>query len=207
MREAVQKLELLKENQLFDLSRFIVNENIKHHKDNLSSLEIDKDINSIYEEELHFFDNSKIYLATDSDDSIIGSIRTVKWNHIDMLPIQKLFGINPLHIANEVSWDTKDIFHIGRFAIKKGIKDLTLLKQLMVMAVKPICKRKNSIAFAECDKKLLRIMYLLGIKASVIGESIYYLGSETVPILLSYDSLIDFYNENIAYKDKYTVTT
>ncbi|WP_282037501.1 hypothetical protein [Saccharicrinis aurantiacus] len=205
MRETVQKLDLLKKYQLFDLSEFIVYENIKHHLNSPSIFEINKDINSIFKEESHFFDNSKIYYATDGNNSIIGSIRIVKWNYRDILPIQKLFGIDPLQIANEVSWDSKNIFHIGRFAIKKGLKDTSLLKQLMVMAVEPICNHKNSIAFAECDRKLLRILYLLGIKASIIGESIEYLGSETVPILLSYNSVISFYKENKVYQKKSTV--
>ncbi|WP_083634380.1 hypothetical protein [Saccharicrinis aurantiacus] len=205
MKETVQRVELLKKYQLFDLSEFIVYENINHHLNSPSLLEINKDINSIFKEELNFFDNSKIYFSTDGNNSIIGSIRIVKWNHRDILPIQKLFGIDPLLIANKVSSDTGDIFHIGRFAIKKGVTDTSLLKQLMVMAVEPICKHKNNMAFAECDKKLLRILYLLGIKASIIGESIEYLGSETVPILLSYNSVISFYKENIAYQEKSTV--
>ena len=67
----------------------------------------------------------------------------------------------------------------------------------MVCAIPPICKNKGNIAFAECDSKLLRILTLLGIKATVIGNSINYLGSETIPILMTYDGLIDFYTQNV----------
>lgn len=66
----------------------------------------------------------------------------------------------------------------------------------MVQAIAPICKNKNSIAFAECDSKLLRIMLAMGIKATVIGESVNYLGSETIPVCMTYEGLIDFYNDN-----------
>jgi hypothetical protein len=66
----------------------------------------------------------------------------------------------------------------------------------MICAIAPICEQKNGIAFAECDSKLLRIMNLLGIKAKVIGTSVHYLGSETIPIAMNYDGLKEFYNNN-----------
>ncbi len=72
----------------------------------------------------------------------------------------------------------------------------------MVCAIAPICEQKNGVAFAECDSKLLRIMSLLGIKAEIIGDSINYLGSETIPISMSYEGLKDFY-----FNNKYLVTS
>ncbi|WP_217427678.1 hypothetical protein, partial [Flavobacterium collinsii] len=55
---------------------------------------------------------------------------------------------------------------------------------------------KDNMAFAEIDAKLLRVLTLMGIKAKVVGKSIEYLGSETIPVSMSYAGLIDFYNEN-----------
>jgi hypothetical protein len=66
----------------------------------------------------------------------------------------------------------------------------------MVSAIAPICEQKKGIAFAECDSKLLRIMNLLGIKTKIIGNSINYLGSETIPISMNYNGLKDFYIKN-----------
>lgn len=66
----------------------------------------------------------------------------------------------------------------------------------MVCAIAPLCRKKRGLAFAECDSKLLRAMKLLGIKAKVLGKSINYLGSETIPISLDYEGLKDFYNQN-----------
>jgi hypothetical protein len=36
----------------------------------------------------------------------------------------------------------------------------------------------------------------LGVKTSVIGASVNYLGSETIPIQIDYEGSIDFYNKN-----------
>ena len=47
----------------------------------------------------------------------------------------------------------------------------------------------------------LRILSLLGIKTNIIGDSINYLGSETIPIAMTYHGLINFFNKN-----KYLIT-
>ena len=187
-------LEQLSQHQLSDLSEFIVAENFGHHGGQVSAKEYRKDVKSIYNEEVRYFENSKIYVAKDYIGSIIGSIRVLQWNFIDLLPIQKIFGINPLLAMKNL--DFNEIYHIGRFAIKKDVRDIKLLKKLMVYAIAPVCQHKGNVAFAECDSKLLRILTLMGIYATRLGESVDYLGSETIPIAMSYDGLIDFYNKN-----------
>ena len=179
---------------MYELAEFVVKENFNHHSDNQLPEGYHDDIESIFKEEVKYYENSKVFVSKDASGSIIGSIRVLKWNFIDVLPLQKIFGINPLLAINEPN--INEIYHIGRFAIKKGVRDINLFKQLMVCAIAPICEQKGNIAFAEIDSKLLRVLRLLGIKANVIGESIDYLGSETIPVGMTYDGLIDFYNEN-----------
>lgn len=188
-------LEKLNTNEMLNLSKFVVAENFKHHSNNILPKHFEKDVKSIYKEEMNYKRNSEIFVSKNYLGEILGSIRVLKWNNVDVLPIQKIFGIKPKSITNNKNLNS--IWHIGRFAIKKNVQNITLFKQLMVCAIAPICKDKKSIAFAECDSKLLRILLLLGIKATIIGKSINYLGSETIPILMTYDGLIDFYNKNI----------
>ncbi len=66
----------------------------------------------------------------------------------------------------------------------------------MTLAIGSVCEKEKNIAFAECDTKLLKILYLMGIEPTIIGTSKYYLGSETIPVLLVYDNLIKFYHKN-----------
>lgn len=79
----------------------------------------------------------------------------------------------------------------------------------MVCAIAPLCRKKRGLAFAECDSKLLRAMKLLGIKAKVLGKSINYLGSETIPISLDYEGLKEFYHQNkkLIHRRKLTPVT
>lgn len=186
-------LENLGKGQILDLAKFIVTENFKHHSDNVLPQDYTNDVNSICDEETQYAENSEIFAVKNETGDITGAIRVLKWNYSDVLPIQKIFGINPLLAIT--NYNINEIFHIGRFAIQKGSTDPNLFKKLMVCAIAPICQHKGNIAFAEIDSKLLRILRLLGIKASVIGESINYLGSETIPVAMTYDGLINFYNK------------
>ncbi|WP_428742648.1 hypothetical protein [Tenacibaculum sp.] len=187
-------LEKLSTNEIFNLSKFVVEENFNHHVEDEGRIKIEKDILSVYQEEINYVENSEIFVCKDDCGSITGAIRVLRWNYIDKLPIQNIFGIDPLMVVEDR--DLHEIWHIGRFAIKKGVNDPNLFKKLMVCAISPICKHKGNIAFAECDSKLLRILLLLGIKPNVVGESVNYLGSETIPISLPYEGLIEFYERN-----------
>ncbi len=188
------------QSELYSMSKFVVTENFKHHTNDTLPKNYKKDIAFIYIDEKNNLANSQIFAAKTVEGEIVGTIRVLKWDYINPLPIQKIFGINPLLCVNGDL--INDIWHIGRFAIKKGVSDINLLKKLMVSAIKPICKHENNIAFVECDAKLLRVMTLMGIKTEIIGESINYLGSETIPVSISYSGLIDFYDSN-----KYLIET
>ncbi|QOG01215.1 hypothetical protein [Flavobacterium sp. MDT1-60] len=187
-------LERLELNQLTELAKFVVEENFNHHCENVSAQEIISDTQEVYDEELNYFKDSEIFVAKDFSGNIQGSIRVIKWDYKTKLPLQKIFNIDPL--SYKYSQNATSVWHIGRFATKKDVKDKTLFRKLMVCAIAPICEQKDGVAFAECDSKLLRIMNLLGIKAEVIGASINYLGSETIPIAMNYAGLEEFYYNN-----------
>lgn len=182
----------LNKNILFDLAKFIVEENYKHH--DIYNMQTSKnEMYSICQEE-EAFNNSKIFITRDNFNSIIGSIRIVEWNSTDILPIEKLFGIN----VKKIEENNHKVWHIGRFAIRKGAdqKGFNVFKTLMVLALNEVCENENSIVLAECDAKLLRILKLLGLEAEVLADSINYLGSETIPVMFSYGSLKSFVNKN-----------
>lgn len=180
-------------SMLFDLAKFVVEENYKHH--DVYSIRSSKDeIQEIYEEE-STFDNSKIFVTKDYFDSVIGSIRVMKWNRSNILPIEKLFNVN----LNEIIPNENcEIWHIGRFAIKKGVdtKSFNVFKSLMAHAINEVCKTENSVAVAECDSKLLRILNLLGLETTILADPIFYLGSETIPVLFTRKSLRRFLEVN-----------
>lgn len=192
----------LGKESLYELAEFVVQQNYKHHVGSISSEYIKGEIDAVYQEELLYADCSTIFAVRDVVDRIIGSIRVFKWDRKQALPIQKIFGINPLtaiHPEEDCSY-----WHIGRFAIDSfaGIPTITLFKQLMVFAVHPIVCDEESYMIAETDSKLLRIMNALGIETVQLGESLNYLASETIPICSSKNGLLIFYHH---YKNLYQV--
>ncbi|WP_343665355.1 hypothetical protein [Chryseobacterium mucoviscidosis] len=193
MRITQNYLEQLELSQLSELAKFVVEENFNHHCENMiPEMDLLNDIQDIYNEELQYFKNSEIFVAKDIAGNIQGSIRVIKWDYKTELPIQKIFNINPFNSI----YNTSSVWHIGRFAINKANNDRTLFKKLMMYAITPVCKEENSLAFAECDSKLLRVMNIMGIKTEVIGDSIDYLGSKTIPVSMNYNGLKDFYIAN-----------
>lgn len=66
----------------------------------------------------------------------------------------------------------------------------------MTLAIYSICQEKNSIMIAECDKKLLKTLALLGIKTKILAKPISYLGSDTFPIYATTDWLKVFLTNN-----------
>lgn len=190
------KLSVLNQSDLEQLARFVVEENFSHHDEKTSDIQsiMNKEIKYIHDEELRF-SNSKVLIAKNYDNEIIGSIRTLRWNHRDILPIEKMFSINLKDLINTNHYE---IWHIGRFAIKKDPDEMgiRLFKTLMAHAINDVCKNSKAIAIAECDTKLLRTLKLLGIEAIAITTSIHYLGSETVPVILAYPGLKNFLDKH-----------
>lgn len=167
-------------SSLNEIADFVVRENYSHHMYSFTEEDINKDIKSVLEEEVYLYDDkSHIYIARDSSGKMIGCIRSFHWDKHKILPIEKVYGINPLSaIHKEAKYN---YWHIGRFAVAKdsGMSTLTLFKRLMALAVKPIVEDKYSYMIAEIDSKLLKVMKVLGFGTRQIGKSIDYLTSET----------------------------
>ena len=174
------------------ISAFVVRSNYMHHLNADAPGAIDE-TESIYQEELAYFENSQFFVAEDYNCNIIGCIRVMRWDKKKILPIEKVFGINPLEFVPD-STDC-NIWHIGRFATAsgKGHLNISLFKRLMIYAISPICENVNSYMFAECDSKLLRVMDILGINTVNLRAGINYLGSETIPVIAQSHGLISFY--------------
>ncbi|MDR6514773.1 hypothetical protein [Chryseobacterium camelliae] len=183
----------LNSGDLFYLAKFVVEENYHHHNQAEESEIIAEEIEMMYEEEKKL-SNSKVYLACDKDLSINGSIRVTRWNYKDILPIQKFLNINGLRTRLQGS----QIWHIGRFAIKQNtdITGFLIFKTLITFAINQVCKIHNSVVLAECDVKLLRVLQLMGFDVVKLSDSIHYLGSETIPVLLPFNGLKKFLDQN-----------
>ena len=158
----------MSKNGLYDLAKFVVLENYKHHKDTFNGTTINhKEIREVHNEEILFFSQSKVFVAKNNTNEIAGTIRVMEWSGLEELPVTKLFGIRKL---DEISPEDSNA---------------------------PICKHKKGIMFAECDRKLFKTVNSLGIKAIALGEGIEYLGSLTIPMYATCSGMMDFFIHTI----------
>ena len=86
---------------LYDVVKFVIFENYKHHSKVETVENIDEEITSIYEDELSFAETSQIYVAEDNEQRMIGCIRVFRWDKKIFLPTHKIFNINPLNNIQE----------------------------------------------------------------------------------------------------------
>lgn len=183
-------------DSLYDVSCFVVKENYKHHIGNMPTEAMNTDVTAVYEEENKLYSHStQIFIVRNNSGVIIGTIRVFHWNREIPLPIQKIYGINPLlSIHSDAKYN---YWHVGRFAVDSfsGVSTFSLFKQLMALAVRPIVSDENSYMIAEIDSKLLRVMNALDFVTEQLGKSVYYLESETVPICSSKKGVMGFYSK------------
>lgn len=186
------QISIANQKCLAELARFVVTENYKHHSTNLTK-ERESEIITIYNEEKALYsDTSCIHIAR-SNQKMTGTIRVFKWDKKKELPIEKLYGINPMEAISQE--EHAEYWHVGRFAIDSsaGISSIHLFKQLMLYAVSPIMNSANGYMIAEVDTKLLRVMNALGFHTHNLGDPIYYLFSETIPIWANQKGIATFY--------------
>jgi len=183
---------------LYDIVKFVVDENYKHHSKFETVNNINEEIKTIYEEELSFAETSQIYIAEDSFQRMIGCIRVYKWDKKVLLPIHKIFNINPLNYIKETK--NSSFWHIGRFAVSSNVEISTirLFKKLMMYAIFPIYQEKEGYMIAEIDSKLLQIINRLGMDTVCLKSGECYLGSETIPVYADKEGLSKFYHSYIS---------
>lgn len=186
-----KNIDVLEREHLMELCQFVVRENYSHHIGSRIHKHLQKQVNDMFKEELAYFDSAITYISRERT-SITGSIRVLRYNNSITLPLEKLFDIDPLLYAS----NPNKIFHIGRFAIKKK-QSSRLFKSLMVHALSHVFYEENSVLFIECDLKLARILRILNIGYKVLSEPIYYLGSETAPLMITREDIESFFIRNM----------
>ncbi len=180
---------------LWELAQFVVKENISHHtsKDSDIKGKIQELVYKVYKEETELADRSKIFIVRNNTGDMVGSIRSTLWDRKAKLPMETLFGFNPLDC--DFSKDITKYWHIGRLAINKEASQYpkSILKTLINIVTAPIKKDPYGCLLAEVDRKLFNNLKALGIDAHQIAPSKQYLASETIPIYsMSSDILISY---------------
>lgn len=180
---------------LYELAEFVVRENYLHHS-GLKSIPPVCEIEDVCNEERRLINISRVLVARNGAGRIIGSIRITRWDKKTTLPLESLFGLNPLDLAFDNKVTT--FWHIGRFSISKEgtYSTMHLMRTLMINAVYPIVNEVTGCLLAEVDRKLFNVLGKLGIFVHQLAPSIHYLASETIPVYSTSKAMMGFYERN-----------
>lgn len=179
---------------LYELADFVVRENYRHHDND--SIPPTDEIENVCNEERRLINLSRVLIARNKEGHIIGSIRVTRWDKKITLPLERLFGINPLDL--DINEKITTFWHIGRFSISKSkaYSTMLLMRTLMIHAVYPIVNEVTGCLLAEVDRKLFNALGKLGINVYQLAPSIRYLASETIPVYSTSEAMMNFYVRN-----------
>ena len=164
--------------------------NYTHHQCSIDDEQLKSTIEEISQKELKIFNRSHFYKAVDENNQTIGTLRIADWDKSDALK-----WISGLQIEN-----INKVYHIGRFAVSqnKGNNPLggkNIFKQLVLVAFSYICENPQNILIAECDMKLFRTLRKLGIDLNPVGNVEFCLGSDTIYVYATYETIRKFYDK------------
>src|SRR5690242_9137606 len=180
----------LKKDELRELITFVITEIYEHfnYKD-YTRKSLENELEYLLNEDIAFYDNSVYYVLRDcTEHKIYGSIKTTLWDRTTILPMEKLFDIG---IQDILIPGYPNVWHVGRFVISRKIPAdrICILKKMLYHAFYPVYAIGAGIILAECDKKLTITLKKMGINSFILGESIEYICSETLPIYIRSDWL------------------
>jgi hypothetical protein len=188
----------LTKDQLPELLEFYLYEIYEHFNfTDYTSEFAENELAHLMEEDLSFFKNSIYYVLREHrTDKIVASIKTTYWDRVTTLPIQKLFSINPNAMSLS---DRRHFWHIGRFVVSRSVPRyrISILKKLLFNAFYPVHAMEKGVIFAECDRKVMNTLLRMGIRSAVLGQSIDYICSDTVPIYINSEWLNTFITTSI----------
>ena len=175
--------------ELLPAIEFVVRMNYTHHQCPINEGQLKETIEDIYLQESKIFDHSYFYKVVNHNNQTIGTLRIADWDKSAALP----------WTINLQTKDINKIYHIGRFAVSQSKENNPLggkniFKQLVLIAFSYVCENSRNILIAECDVKLFRTLRKLGIELVQIGNTEFCLGSETVCVYATFETIHKFYN-------------
>ena len=195
-------------NELPEVAAFVVRENYVHHTGRTMGLDYCRykgspyynEYISVLEEEKKHFEYSISIVVRNQTGTIVGAIRVMKWDEDpNEITLTKLFGADIVSKSNLLA-NYKHVWHVGRFAVCKDCEEkVNLFRLLMVYAISPIFQYEDGVLLAEIDERLLRVMRLMKIQAEDLTRGVEYLGSVTIPVMITKLGLQDFLLENLSF--------
>ena len=153
----------------------------------------EEDMRKMIAEDENFSPDSAFLAVTCASNRILGTIRLTRWKPGMTLPIEYEFGLNVAEYQASISPKPKEVWHAGRLSIDKvklaqinAPRSLSykILRNMTLLSVNLVSPDETVIVLGEADEMAVRIYRNIGVEVEAIGESVEYLGSKTVPVMI-----------------------
>ena len=126
------------------------------------------------------------FLATDASGSAIGTSRLILPGEIPF-PVEKYFDLYPRELIEAIHGKMEFCVEVSRFVVpqnpffKKHEITLTLCKAM----IKSSIAMRVTHMFVSADHRFFRLLKIIGFHLTEIGTPKFYMGSRTIPAILS----------------------
>jgi len=158
----------------------------------------DGDLHAMYAEDLRLLPVSIFLAIACPSGEIVATVRISKITRKDKFPIETVFKINPHEFAKQLRPKPHIIWHGGRLCVDKETLlrrgfprsySVRLVKDINRYVFKLMPAFADDVIFAEIDQMAERIFHSMGFHWKIIGETLFYLGSMTSPVMIRYGDI------------------
>ncbi len=145
------------------------------------------------------FSPDSAFLAIETiEEEIMATVRLTRWKPGMTLPIEYEFGENVQDLVNSLSPTPSEVWHAGRLSIDKQklsargfpkSHSYRLLRDITAYCVQLVQPDQTVILISEADELAAKIYRKMGVRLEAIADSVDYLGSTTVPVLMRTEDL------------------
>lgn len=184
-------LRLIEPHEIVDFTKFVFEVYKETYQERHQIEMLQNELLNMIEEDQEYYVHS-FYYVLEYKNTVIGTRKVTRWNETMSFPITTVFGWD----ANKFLQDhpnITEVYHLSRVCISSNLlKKFDLKKSLRFVLIKQMEKfilksyATDSSAFiTECDVDYLKVVEkLFGLPYYVVAEPKFYLGSQTVPIIM-----------------------
>ena len=157
-----------------------------------------KDLNTMYREDQTYFPHSVYFGFMNAHNELIGTMKATQKTDLVLLPAEVEYGVDVRQLSQAFGITPHNIWHCGRLAVNKqkakaaGMASRHLFLTLLFHSFQHITQHPGAIFLAEADKRIYDLFHQVGVPMQQIAKGKTYLGSETYPVVISHEDMLDW---------------
>lgn len=163
-----------------------------------------RELESMRQSDMDHFDESVYFGFRNSKQELLGTIKATKRTENIIFPIEYEFDIDIEKTIEKENLRVDEVWHLGRLAIDSNllrlqntsIQSKRMLQLLLIHSLSVINHQPNNLMIAESDVLIHKTFQDLGLDMQIIGDRKNCLGSPTYPVILKFENMDKWLDEN-----------